>query len=516
MTVETRSDPSSCEYGSNSLRAFGRKRAGVLASCILLAMAGGFSAQAQNLTDVVDLAERVPQSVTTRHTGRFNGQELAYSAIVAEYYGQDEDERDGAAVVTIAYVREGQPAAHRPVMFAFNGGPGASSSPLHLSALGPVRRTPQDGQGWSDNPFSPLDEFDLVFIDPVGTGFSRPFSGVDAKSWFSQSSDAAAAASVIERWLAANGREASPIYLTGESYGTVRAATILKERPDLSFDGLVLIGLVGRPEGNEMPYVVTFPTMAAAAWHHRRIERTASLRQTFDAALEFARTEYVSALIKGDSLSSAERREMAVKMSAFIGLPAELIEARNLRLSKNDLMFNLLKTDGLRTGSLDVRVTGPLEPGQLGGIDDPALGVVPSRGAGTPATPPTPQSVGPIANPVLKRYLNEELKFQSAEPYYGLNLAVNGAWDNSRSFDANSAIGDALARNSAMRVFWAAGLYDLSTPVYLGRYTLDHAGVPTDRLTAVYFEGPHGVYEGEENLEAFNRALREFVHAGRR
>jgi carboxypeptidase C (cathepsin A) len=462
------------------------------------------------------------QVAVTKHAGVFNGQKLTYTATVAEYLVPGGDGKPGAKIVTIAYARDAKSPVQRPVMFIYNGGPGASSSPLHMNGLGPMRKVAaseasKEGPAFRDNPYSPLDAFDLVFIDPVGTGFSRPIGDSDTKAWYSRSGDAQAVGSVIKQWLKANQREASPRYMTGESYGTTRAAMILKVVPDLKFDGVALVALVGDTGGREMPYVASLPTMAAGAWYHQRIDRKGrTVQQVFDEALAFARGDYVTALIQGSSLPAAERRRVAERMSQLTGLPVELIESRNLRLSRNDFMFNLLKDQSLRTGLLDVRVTGPLEPGQDGAIDDPALGVAPKRAPGTPAgPPPSPMSIGAIPSPTIGRYMTENLKFKSDEPYYTLNFKVNAAWNYEDRKDVNPAIGAAMKADPNLRLFWAGGLYDLTTPAYAAHYTLDQVDVPVDRLTAIYFDGPHGVYEGDDNLAKFTTALKAFVAAGR-
>lgn len=466
-------------------------------------------------------AAPVPREAVTQHRGVFNGQAVRYTATVAEAVLDDPAGRPAAAATTIAYVRDGvKDRAKRPVMFVFNGGPGASSSPLHMSALGPYKRTSaapgdRNSGGWTENPNSPLDAVDLVFIDPVGTGFSRPYPGNDGKAFYSTSGDALAVKRVIQGWLKANGREASPRYLAGESYGTTRAASIVKISQDLPFDGVLLIALAGEVTGREMPYVVALPTMAAGAWYHQKIDRAGrTVDQVFAEALQFARTEYLTALVEGGSLSPADRRRIAERMAGLIGLPADLIAAKDLRLSKNDWMFNILKDQTLRTGLLDVTVTAALEPGQDGAIDDPALGVVPKRAAGAPASPPpSPAALGAIPSPVVGRFINEVLKYPATEPYYGVNFAVNAAWTHERGANPYEALGQALRQTPKMRLFWAAGYYDLTTPAYAGRYVLDQAGVPAGQLTAVYFAGPHGVYDHPENLARFNAAVRAFVTA---
>ena len=495
----------------------------VLASLVAsgLTLAGApASAQAPEAASAAQ--PQAPRTAITHHAGIFGGRKLRYTATVTEVAVNDAAGKPVGLATTIAYVRDGvKDQAQRPVMFLFNGGPGASSSPLHMSALGPFRRTaaaPGDrsGGGWEPNPESPLDVADLVFIDPVGTGFSRAAPEADTRALYSTTGDALATRSIIAGWLKANGREASPRYVAGESYGTTRAAMLAKVAKDLPFDGVLLIALVGDTPGREMPYVASLPTMAAGAWHFQKIDRAGrTVDQVYAEALQFARTDYVTALIQGGSLPDAEKRRIAERMASLIGLPAALILEKDLRLSKNDWMFNVLKDQTLRTGLLDVRVTAPLEPGQDGAIDDPALGVVPKRAPGAPAgPPPSPAAIGAVPSPAVGRYMTEVLKFPAGtEPYYGVNFKVNAAWTHERNAGAMEALGAAMQANPKLRLFWAAGYYDLTTPAYAARYTLDQAGVPAGQLTAAYFPGPHGVYEGPENLARFTAAVRAFVTA---
>jgi carboxypeptidase C (cathepsin A) len=494
-------------------RAAGMFRSGLALAVSLLALTSmaGFTAGPVSAQVVEHAGAASPRRVVTHHTGRFNDQDVAYTAVVEDHLVPGPDGRPGASVITIAYMRDGVgDLARRPVIFAFNGGPGASSSPLHLSALGPVRKAPAGQTGLIDNPFSPLDAADIVFIDPVGTGFSRALPGVDDKYWYTGPTDAKAVQTAILDWLKANGRETSPRYLAGESYGTTRAALIAADTETLTFDGVMLIALVGQVTGREMPFVASLPTMAAGAWHHQRIDRGGrTVDQVYDEALTFARSDYVEALIQGSSLAEADRRRIAERMSALIGLPVDLILAENLRISSNVWMFNLLEERGLRTGLLDVRVTSPMEVGALGALDDPSLGVVPKGRAGGPA--PTPASIGPIVNQALGDYVRNDLGFATDEPYYSLNFLVNAAWSHGDSPQAMEGLAKALHDRPQMRLFWAAGYFDLTTPAYAGRYVLDQVGVPAEQLTAAYFAGPHGVYDGDDNLARFNNAVRMFA-----
>ena len=470
------------------------------------------------LTAYSAFSQPMPRVAVTHHTGHFNGQTVDYTATVAESFLHDAKGAPTASVITIAYVREGvADPSKRPVLFAFNGGPGASSSPTHTQALGPMIRrdaglNDRSADAFHENTSSPLEAVDMVFIDPVGTGFSRPLPGVDAKSYYSVTGDALEVKGIIADWLKSHHREASPRYMLGESYGTNRAAAIVKNGKDLPFDGVMLVALAATVGGREMPYVAALPTMAAGAWYHQQIDRKGrTVEQVFNETLEFARTDYVTALIKGGSLPAAEKHRIALRMSSLIGLPVSLIEKDDLRISKNEYMFNLLKDKTLRTGLLDVTVTGPLQANADGGIDDPALGVQPKGPPG--AAPLTPDKIGPVPSPAVGAYLTNDLKFPSTDTYIGVNFTVNSQWNYERRTNDFEDLAAAMRANPKMRLFWAGGYYDLTTPAYAARYTLDQVGVPPGQLTANYFPGPHGVYAGEANLKRFNAAVRAFVTA---
>jgi carboxypeptidase C (cathepsin A) len=459
-----------------------------------------------------------PRKAVTHHEITIGGQRVAYTATVADDILPGADGKPGAAAVTIAYTRDGTAeAAQRPVMFLFNGGPGASSSPLHMSALGPVLRVSSGSSDRSaatvaDNSDSPLDAFDLVFIDPVSTGFSRALAGVDPKQWYGGRSDAIEVGRMIDDWLRVNNRTASPRFLAGESYGANRAGLILKYCPQLKFDGVILISGGERSlSGLGSQYVDTLPVMAAGAYFHGRIDHGGrTVEQVVEEARHFARTAYAEALAKGKALPAGDRHRVAQRMASLIGLPVELIEKEDLRISANTYMFNLLKDRNLRTGLLDVRTTSPLVANAAGAIDDPALGVV--KPSANTSKPPTPEAVGAVASPGVAKYLREQLQFPSDDPYIGVNFKVNVAWKYDRKSGSTGAlIAQRMRSDPAMRLFAASGFYDLNGGGDGSGFV--HDGVPADRLTFVAFPGGHQVYDDDANRARFAAKLRTFVHA---
>src|SRR5690625_3495724 len=311
------------------------------------------------------------RSAVTQHVGTFNGTTIHYTAWVEDNFVSAPSGRSGASVITVAYTRDGvKNVGARPVIFAFNGGPGAASAILNFTAIGPVRLVgrkdgERDSGQFESSPDSVLDMADLVFIDPVSTGFSRAFPGVASKYWYSGKTDALSVAHAIKHWLKVHHRGDSPLYLLGESYGTWRVGFLLQDSEGLSFDGIILIGLFVPTTGGVIPYVTSLPTMAAGAWYHKQIDRNGrSVEEVFHDAARFAVTDYVTALMQGASLPSKARKETAEKMARLIGLPVGLILKHHLRISKNTYMFNLLKNPHKRTGQLDVRVVGELGPNE--------------------------------------------------------------------------------------------------------------------------------------------------------
>ena len=456
--------------------------------------------------------------VTTRHEIEIGGKKVPYTATFGEIPLNDSNGQLQATISATAYVVERvRDRTHRPVLFLFNGGPGASSSPLHFSAFGPRRLTDEkDASGQRklvDNAHSLLDVADLVFIDPVGTGFSRERPGVHSGAYWSVDGDAAAALQLIRKWLADNGRGTSPLFIGGESYGGFRLATLLRDAGDLPIAGLIFISPMldasGSSDavGNDQPYIFSLPSMAVAAWEHNKIDRAGrTIEQIYAEAEHFAQSDYAVALQQGSLLPGTERDRIASRMAAFIGLPAQTIADSHLRIDTQFFLEKLL--EGKVVGRLDTRVSAPQPdpdkaPKRPPGANDPALGLGASN---------------VIKSEPIKAYLERELGVHTTRDYLSLTLDVNFRWSwrgegVSPRFYINPTPNIATAMNARpqMRVLLVGGYYDMAVPLMGPRYALTHGGVPMERVDMHAFVAPHSAFQGEENLAVGSGVVREFM-----
>jgi|HubBroStandDraft_5_1064220.scaffolds.fasta_scaffold07933_4 carboxypeptidase C (cathepsin A) len=410
-----------------------------------------------------------------------------------------------ATISTTSYVREDvHDRARRPVMFAFNGGPGASSSPLHFGILGPRRFGPSDPKGGStfiDNPETLLDATDLVLIDPVGTGFSRELRAGGGHAYWSPEGDSKAAQTVVRDWLRDNGRTTSPVYIVGESYGGFRLAEMAKDISDLNIAGLVLVSPGTDLSGDagaasDQRFVFSLPSMATAAYAHDKSQAAGrSVEKVFEEARGFAQSDYVVALQQGSALAAEDRDRLAERMSKLISLPASAIAAANLRIDTQDFLEQLVP--GKVVGRIDTRVAAPkpdapLVAGRSKAADDPALHM---------------GSSNVIKNGKVRDYLRNELGVKTDLDYISLTLNVNFAWnwnsgsqkieDNLRNLNATPNLAKLMKDKPASHLLLLSGYYDLATPVLYQRYALTHAGVPLNRTRMVAFGAGHTVYDDD-------------------
>lgn len=468
-------------------------------------------------------AEPIIAPTTTSHQLRIGSSSVAYTAVFAEIPLSDAQGRPQATISATTYLRDGiKDPAQRPVVFLFNGGPGASSSPLHFGAFGPKRYS-RDASGARvlvDNSFSLIDAADLVFIDPVGTGFSRERPGATSGTYWTPQADAEAALYLIRQWLHEHRREHSPLFLAGESYGGFRVATMMQHAQDLPFAGLILISPLldasgsSSTIGNDQPFIFDLPAMAVAAWEHRKVERgTSSIEQVYEQARQFAQTDYAVALQQGAALDPVQRDRMAARLAGFIGLPVETIVRANLRVDSQAFLEQLLAGEGLLVGRLDTRVTAPkparpINPDRPAAANDPALGLGASN---------------VIKSDAIKSYMQHELNVKTDRDYLSLTLDVNFRWDwreemtgrdpKSPVFYINPTanIAAVMDKRPELRLLLVGGYYDMAVPLLAPRYALEHAGIPMQRVEMQAFAAGHSPFEGDANLKKGSQVVRKFL-----
>lgn len=446
------------------------------------------------------LAEAPPEGIV--HQLALPSGPLSYRATWSDTILRDKDGKPQATISATSYVRTGvTDTSRRPVLFAFNGGPGASSSPLHTGLLGPRVSDKGDAFGrrsLRDNPHAILDMADVVLIDPVGTGFNRELTPGGQQPYLSVEGDARAAETIIRAWLAQNKRGSSPLYIAGESYGGYRLASMAKNLADLNIDGLVLIspGLdfsASAGLGNDQGFIFALPSMAATAFVHGKIDAQGrSVDQVFEEARAFAQGEYVMALQQGDLLPASEKTRVAQVIARFIGIDAKFIEGVNLRVPTQDFLEQLVP--GMIVGRIDTRVTAPkpkeaLVAGRSKAADDPALGVGKSN---------------VIKSPLLRDYLKEATGWRGEQEYVSLSLDLNFAWDwrgRSPKFEDNVALQSTpglvafMKARPKARLLLLSAYYDLATPVQAQQYALTHIGLPQERVQMISYASGHALYD---------------------
>jgi carboxypeptidase C (cathepsin A) len=463
--------------------------------------------------------------VTTHHvisTGA--GVELPYTVtagrVVLRQEGHTDDKFDGAQpkaeVFMVAYTADGADAATRPVTFAFNGGPGSSSVWLHLGLLGPRRVLMGDAgallpppYGLADNTETLLAHSDLVFIDPVSTGYSRVVKGEKPKDFHGYGGDIESVGEVIRLWASRNGRWMSPKYLCGESYGTIRAAALarhLQDRYGMYLNGLELVsscldfGTLDFGGDNDDPYVLYLPTYAAIANYHGK-HGDRPLRDALDEAEAYAAREYPWVLARGSRLSDAERADAVARIAALTGLSPDYVDRVNLRPEHVRFLTELLRDQRRTVGRLDGRFTGwDDDYGREHWTSDPSAEAI----------------MGPYTA-ALNHYVRAELGYANDLPYEILTDRVR-PWSYKEFeglyVDVADKLAAAMRANPHMRVHVACGYYDASTPYFAAQHTFAHLAIPAelaDRVEFSYYEAGHMMYLHEPSRVAQSAQLARFV-----
>ena len=468
--------------------------------------------------DAPETKEKVSE---TTHSITIGGEKVDYTARAGTLPLKQEDGTVLASVFYIAYERTGIDATKpRPVTFCFNGGPGSSSVWLHMGALGPKRVVlSADGLTASappyqltDNEYSLLDATDLVFIDPVSTGYSRAEKEDKANEFHGFQQDINAVADFIRLYVTRNERWDSPKYVAGESYGAIRAsglASTLQDRYGMYINGVALISGVldfrtlYTHTSNDLPYVVFLPSMTAAAHFHKKLAEPlmADLKKSVADSEAFAMGEYSTALMKGNALTVDERSSIVKKLATFTGLDESFIDEHNLRIDPTAFRKELLRDSGVSIGRFDSRMEG---------FDSQRAGESPDYDASYSII------YGAYAS-TLNAYLREDLKFETDLPYEILTSRVQ-PWSYSnftnRYVTVADHLADALSDNTHLKIFVACGYHDLATPHLAIRYTINHIPVAPQlrsNFTFGFYDGGHMMYTNLGSLAALKADLAKWM-----
>jgi carboxypeptidase C (cathepsin A) len=448
--------------------------------------------------------------VVTYHSARIEGQDIRYSA-EAGTLPIREDGKTTARMFYVYYTRDGvQDLGKRPLFISFNGGPGTASVWMHMGYTGP-RRVQYDEDGFAlrppvgleDNPHSILDVADIVYIDPVATGFSRMVEGEDAHKYHGTMSDIASVGEFIRLFLLRKHRLQSPKFVIGESYGTTRASGLagyLLSTHQIYLNGVILVSMtnLGLDRGPDVSYATSLSQKTAAAWYHKQLPsdlQSRPLRDVLDEAEAFAMGDYLHALVMGDRLDDATRRDIAARVARYTGLTPAYVLETNLRVSARRFWKELLRTQRLTIGRLDSRYTG---------INEDAAGENPDF------DPAMANWNGPFSDAV-NQYLRGELGYHTDLKY--------NIWGPVRPWHQDDVsvadmLGDAMRQNPYMKVLVQGGYYDAATDYYSAQYTISHiqpGGELQNRFRFRFYESGHMMYLRKADLANANNDLRDFV-----
>ena len=485
---------------------------------------GGATLAGETADEGVAAVERVS---TTHHTVSINGKSIAYTANAGTMVIRDDDGKPKATVFYVSYTRDQEDAATRPVTFFFNGGPGSASIWLDMGLMAP--RHPEMGPNGSqpappynlvDNPNSPLDVTDLVQIDAMMTGYSRPAPGVKVTDFTGAVNDQKLFGQFIRNYLDKYNRWASPKYLFGESYGTFRSAGLASElqgTEGIELNGIMLLGTVLdfgniQPSAtNDLAYECYLPTYAATAWYHKKLGadlQRQTLEQVVQQARSYAFGDYMTALAKGNNLSAAERTAVAQQVARLTGLSPQFVSNTNLRVDPGTYRTELLRNEREMVGRYDSRMIG---------IN------------GNPASQRQdydPSDVAPSGAfmAAFMRYLHSDLNYESDLQYYLGGRA--GRWDySSLTGGGNLGAGypseseslrEAMAKDPYLHVMVGAGYYDMATPFANAEYTFNHMGYDQtykDRVEFKYYKSGHMAYLNQESARQLKSDVVNFIQS---
>ena len=467
---------------------------------------------------------KVEQSVT-QHRLSAGGKAMDYTATAGALVVRDDADKPVANMGYIAYTKSGARDPNRPILFAFNGGPGSSSVWLHMGVLGPKRvvvadlvPTPPAPFRTVDNEFGVLDKSDLVMIDPVGTGISHAVCEKQDADFWGVDPDIDSISRFIAQYVSDNNRWTSPKYLLGESYGTTRAAAIvndLRAKRSLTFNGLVLVSVATDIQaifaipGNDRPYAVYLPAFASVAWYHKMLpNQPQDIAPFLNEVRQYSIGPYSQALMKGDSLTGADRDAVAEQLSRYTGLSTAYLKAANLRVTESMFVTELLKAQRKTVSRLDARFVGPTaDPLQKNADYDPSF-----------------SAIGAAFTAAFLDYFHSDLKFGSGRTYIASNWTIGDKWKWTHSVIGVSGdqpmvnsgvdLAQAIVQDPNLRVLVLNGYYDLATPFSATEYVVNHLGLPPgleSHIQMKYYEAGHMMYVHPGSLKKMKSDLDAFV-----
>lgn len=460
-----------------------------------------------------------PPPIVKHHEITVGGKLLKYTSTTGMMPIKNRQGDLEASMFYIAYTLDGVPDARkRRLMFSFNGGPGSASVWLHMGAIGPKRvRMMDDGAlppapyQLETNPATWLDETDLVFIDPIGTGYSRSATPDLNKKFSSIRGDIESVGEFIRLYLGRNNRWLSPLFLVGESYGTTRAAGLSGYLVDhgIALNGVLLISTVlnfqtlSFDQGNDLPYPLFLPTYTATAWYHKKLPadlQQKDLKSVLAEVEKWSAGPYTLALGRGDQLTPAERTAIAQQLARFTGLSQKYVEQADLRVDIMKFIRELRRDENVMVGRLDSRLTGP----------------GPREATDSAEFDPSMSAIRPPYTAAFNHYVRAELGYESDLDYYILGGGI-ARWnwgDENRYADVSDALRSAFARNPHMKLYVGAGYYDLATPYFAAAYTLNHSKLPAGAAANIrleHYEAGHMYYIDVKQLAALKHDAASFI-----
>ncbi|WP_075350144.1 S10 family peptidase [Algoriphagus marinus] len=466
-----------------------------------------------------------PKSYEQSHTGTFGGVKLSYKSVVGETHLKNSKGEVIGSLWSTSYLRDGMDETNRPVLFIFNGGPGSASVWLHMGFFGPKVVKTGDDPGiddgaapyrFVDNPQALLDITDLVFIDPIGTGFSKAIGVGENKDFWGLNEDAESISQFIRIWVTKHGRWQAPKFIAGESFGTTRAAKIAEVLEGggqtMALNGIVLIsqaldyaGSSSWPD-NLTSFFTYLPSMAVTAQYHGKAGLDKSLKEFVQEAREFAYGEYLEALFLGEKQTIAQKEAIAEKLAYFTGLDRNYILQSNNQILMHRFKKELLRDQGKAIGTLDGRYFATETDKSAEG---PVLGDASSFMTDAAYTA------------VFQNYLRKDLKVELDEPYFGSAEGMGGSWNwkpvpdgaywEPSYVSTARSLSEAMHRNTAMKVMVANGYYDLITPFFDSEFTFARHDFPQDRIAMKYYEAGHMMYNRQGDFDALSNDIRDFI-----